>query len=335
MRVLVIGLGSMGKRRVRNMQAIGGFDICGFDPRADRREESQAKYGIQTFSSFEEAVAEPFGAFVISVAPDKHHIYMKEAIRRSTSFFVEASVVDTDMEVIIRDASAAGIVAAPSSTMYFHPAIRKITEMVRDGILGTLSSVMYHSGQYLPDWHTYEKVSDFYVSNKATGGAREIVPFELTWLVQTFGWPHNVSGVYRKTIQIDGAPDIDDVYMGIFDYKNFMLNLTVDVVSRNATRRLLINGGDAQLRWDWNDQFISIYKNGEETRVAFEMIGAAEGYHKNITEQMYIDEMQAFFNAVVNKRSPFVNDLTSDHRVLKLLYALEESADSGRMVTLA
>src|SRR3546814_6666101 len=54
MKFLVIGLGSMGKRRVRNLRALGEQCVAGFDPRVDRREEAESKYGIATFPSFNE-----------------------------------------------------------------------------------------------------------------------------------------------------------------------------------------------------------------------------------------------------------------------------------------
>ena len=43
MKFLIVGLGSMGKRRVRNLQRLGMTDITGFDPRADRRDEAAGK----------------------------------------------------------------------------------------------------------------------------------------------------------------------------------------------------------------------------------------------------------------------------------------------------
>jgi len=52
MRCLVTGLGSMGKRRIRNLESIGGITMAGLDRRADRREEASARYGIQTFDDF-------------------------------------------------------------------------------------------------------------------------------------------------------------------------------------------------------------------------------------------------------------------------------------------
>jgi predicted dehydrogenase len=53
--VLVIGLGSMGKRRIRNMQALGFTHIFGFDKREDRAKEAASLYKISTFTDFDEA----------------------------------------------------------------------------------------------------------------------------------------------------------------------------------------------------------------------------------------------------------------------------------------
>ena len=70
MKFLVVGLGSMGKRRVRNLQALGHKDIAGFDPRADRREEGASRYGIKTFDTYNKALAEfQPDALVISTGP--------------------------------------------------------------------------------------------------------------------------------------------------------------------------------------------------------------------------------------------------------------------------
>ena len=93
-------------------------------------------------------------------------------------------------------------------------------------------------------------MSEYYVSNPATGGAREIVPFELTWITDIFGMPHKVFGNVRRTIRIPGAEKIDDTYNFLLDYGDLLATITIDVVSRSATRRLTINGDARQLRWD-------------------------------------------------------------------------------------
>ncbi len=332
--VLVIGLGSMGKRRIRNLQTLGLSNIFGFDKREDRTKEAKSLYKINCFTDFEEAVKKSSAkAFVISLPPDIHHIYMKKAIELNISFFVEASVVDTDMNEIIAQAKKKNVFAAPSSTMYFHPAIQKIFQLVKSNYLGDVSNVLYHMGNYLPDWHSYENVSEFYVSKKETGGAREIVPFELTWITKLFGLPKQIASTVKKTIEIEGASQIDDTYNSILDYGKFAIMLTVDVVTRHSTRRLLINGSLRQLEWDWNANAIKVFHHDKQEWETFtyETLSAAGGYNKNITEQMYIDEMNAFLKGIESP-STYVNTLEEDHKVLKLLYMMEKSYAEKKFV---
>lgn len=334
MKFLVVGLGSMGKRRVRCLQSLGYKNIIGFDLRQDRRDETLQKYGIRTYGDFFKAIDE-FNpdAFIISVPPHIHHEYIKLAIKNNKHFFVEASVVDTDMDEIKRNLRDVSIVAAPSLTMAFHPAIKQIIAIIKSGDLGTISNVIFHSGQYLPDWHTYEKVSDYYVSNPATGGAREIVPFELSWITQILGFPKRVCGNVRKTINIEGAEKIDDTYNFLFDYDNSLAVITIDVVSRSATRRLLINGNQKQLIWDWNQKNIQIYdaKIDKWQILEYQMSKAESGYNQNIGENMYIDELKDFIEAIDSKK-PFINTMENDHNVLKLLYAIEESDKTKKYI---
>jgi len=247
-------------------------------------------------------------------------------IDSSVPFFVEASVVDEGLADVIQIVDDRRLLAAPSTTLHFHPAIREVHRIVRSGQLGKLSNVMLHSGQYLPDWHSHEDVSDYYVSDRETGGAREIVPFEMTWFTELFGMPRRVTANHRKTIDIAGAERIDDTYNCLLDYGDFLSVFTVDVVSRHATRRLVINGSQQQLVWSWDEPAIRIFDgpSGEWQNTKYEMDTSAPGYNKHIGENMYIDETAAFLNAV-RGLTPFPNTLAKDHAVLKLLYSLERA----------
>jgi predicted dehydrogenase len=334
-KVLVIGLGSMGKRRIRNLQFLGVKQIFGFDVREDRRKEVENFYGLQTFSSFELAIEYcEFDAWIISVPPHIHHKYMLNAIYNSVPSFVEASVLSEGLLELIELSKNKKVFIAPSFTLGFHPAIKQISEFLSNGILGKISNIIYHSGQYLPDWHSYEKVSEFYVSNPLTGGAREIVPFELTWICSLFGFPNSVVSINKKTIEIEGASDIDDTYNCLMEFSDFLLNMTVDVVSRKAKRNLIINGDLGQLEWNWDKNEIIIYKNElERERFTFDVMDAHSGYNKNITEEIYIEEIQSFLLAAFNGKS-YPNNLENDLRILRILEALEQSYSTKAFVTL-
>ena len=333
---LVIGLGSMGKRRIRNLKSLGYNNIIGFDKRLDRIKEAKDLYAIGAFEDINEIIEKfKIESFVISVPPDAHHLYMKLAISLNIPAFIEASVLDTDLDSIISESKKKNILLAPSCTLLYHPAIKKISEIIKSKELGNISNYLYHSGQYLPDWHNYENVSEYYVSKKETGGGREIVPFELTWITILLGLPKRVVGFFKKTIEIEGATNIDDTYNLLMDYGNNIFNLSVDVVSRYATRRLVINGDKKQLYWNWDENVIKIFDptNHVWESQNYEIAASQNGYNKNITEQMYIDEIASFISAI-KKETVFPNSLEHDKAVLNLLYSVEKSDISNNIITL-
>ena len=58
MKFLIIGLGSMGKRRARCLKTLKYKQIAGFDLRNDRRDEAEQKYGIKTFDNVEKDITQ-------------------------------------------------------------------------------------------------------------------------------------------------------------------------------------------------------------------------------------------------------------------------------------
>jgi predicted dehydrogenase len=322
MRFFIGGLGSMGKRRIRNLQALGFHDIIGFDIRADRNREAKKKYHIQIWETYQDIDYESFDAMIISVPPDVHNKYLKQAIRHKKPAFVEASVILSGLKDLNTQAKQRKVPIAPSCTLKFHPAVKIIKEIVQNKKYGKITNFVYHSGQYLPDWHPWERVTDYYVSKKATGGGREIVPFELTWITDIVGFPRRITGFYGKTMNV-GA-NIDDSYVISLDFNKKYGLLLVDVVSRYATRRLTMNFEKGQLLWNWDDPCIRFYDVDKNIwdQFQYQQGKSVEGYNRNIIEEMYIEEIQAFIN-LVRGTGDFPNSLDDDIRVLEQLYKME------------
>jgi predicted dehydrogenase len=322
----------MGKRRIRCLQALGIRDIDAFDIREDRRNETTQKYGVTALNKLPDAEQWNYDIAIISLPPQLHFQCMEMCIERKTHFFVEASVLDEGLAELGRKAKSLKVVAAPSATLLFHPAIQGIISAVKGGKIGSISHFMYQSGQYLPDWHPYEPVADYYVSNKQTGGAREIVPFEMTWLVQCFGWPREVFASVEKTIEIPGAPEIDDTYSLLMKFAGFSGSLVVDVVARAATRRMIINGSEGQIRWDWDDDHIKLFTTqaGKWENLSYEKGKSESGYNANISESMYVDEICEFIAAT--QGGEYRNNLADDAAVLSILFASETASAEGRKV---
>jgi predicted dehydrogenase len=323
-KALVIGLGSMGRRRVRCLRTLGVQAIAGYDPRADRRAQAGQECGIEVRESLAAEDLSAFDVVVISTPPDQHHTAIAWSVAAVKPCFVEASVIRDPLPALAAQAAQRGVLVAPSCTLRFHSAIREITQIVRSRRYGKVCNFSYHCGQYLPDWHPWEQVSDYYVSNPATGGAREIVPFELTWMVDAFGWPEQVQGLKMRTADV-GAP-IDDTYAALLRFDGFVGSLVVDVVARQAVRKLTLNFEQASLAWDWDSGVVRVWEAdpGRLVELHQPRSSAHAGYHQNIGEAMYIAEVDAFL-AAAQGRGTFPHSLQDDIRVLGLLEQIEAS----------
>jgi predicted dehydrogenase len=327
MKFLVIGLGSMGKRRIRNLQCLGIKNIAGFDTRTDRIEEAAEKYGVSTYSSLESAI-EDFdpNIFIISTPPDCHLRYANLAVDFGIDCFIEASVVGAEeIRNLAKKSLEKGVIIAPSCTMQYYPGPKKIKQIINEGLIGSPLYIQYHSGQYLEDWHPWERIEDFYVSKRETGAAREIVPFELTWLNDIFGDCKPLSCCKKKLSSMN--VDIDDIYLCLLEYDSgAILNLTVEVLSRPIlTREMRVVGENGEVIFSADSNSIR-YINTNLTKwveINLEVGKIEEGYVN--PENPYIEEMKDFLDAVNSRDiNNFPNNLIKDACILELLTGLEK-----------
>ena len=328
MKFLIVGLGSMGKRRIRNLNALGYKEIAGYDPRIDRRDEASDKYNIITYDNYESALSEfKPNILIISTSPSLHMDYAIPAAEMNLHCFIEASVVEENKieELSKKLESLKQLVISPSCTMRYHPLPVIIRELLRKEHIGKPLSFNYITGQYLPDWHPWEDINEFYVSKRETGGAREIVPFELTWLNEIFGDPIPLGCVKDKLSDMDA--DIDDIYLFTLRYpKNILGSISIEVLSRpTATREIYITGTHGKISYNSSDEFVKYIKVGDKkwSEVALDHGPIEPGYVN--PEEPYISEIKDFLNAVkTSDRFAFPNTLEKDVKILKLLTNLEE-----------
>lgn len=330
MKVLVIGLGSMGKRRVRNLIALGGNEIAGFDLREDRCKEAHEKYGIMLFSDIESALKNfrP-EVLVISTSPAHHMEYAWMGFELGLPCFIEASVVEADRILQLHLISEQSkVLIAPSCTMRHFPGPKKVKELIGQGMIGKPLNINYQTGQYLPDWHPWEKIENFYVSERETGAGREIVPFELTWLNDIFGEPVPLACVKSKLTDINA--DIDDIYHCLLRYPEGVLaNITVEVISRpQPTREMRVLGSKGEIVFSADENCVRYCNTDKSDWVKFDLDGGTcEAGYLN-PEEPYIAEMRDFLNAVLqDNKKLYANTLLDDYRLLQTLGELEELSE--------
>ena len=182
MKFLVIGLGSMGKRRIRNLFKNNQNNVIGFDIRKDRNEEVEKLYAIKTFDSIDSAMNQNPDVLIISCPPNKHVEYAKYAIENNIHFFSEVNIDKKDKILdLMKKIRNSKIIGVPSCTMRFHPCVKIVKELIDNSTIGKPLLLTYHSGSNLEDWHPWETINDYYVAKKETGGGRDQIMFELEY----------------------------------------------------------------------------------------------------------------------------------------------------------
>jgi len=326
LKVLQVGLGSMGKRRIRNLIAnnISVDNIRGFDTDKQKVNEVKKIYGVDSYNNFQKAI-ENFSpdVFIISTPPNKHKEYFLYAAKNKKHFFVEVGTSGDGYKelMMLLDNS---FVAAPSCTFQYHPAVKKIKNIVDSKKIGKVLAYNYHLGQYLPDWHPWEDYRQVYFSKKETGACREMFPYELKWLNMIVNSEVKlVKGIIRKISDLDMTAD--DFYSAIVEYKNKVIgNLVIDVISRTPKRTLRLIGTEGILEWEWLDDLIKVYssKNKEWINIALTRGEQQDGYVA--TEDMYHEEIKDFLDTIRENKN-FHYTFQDDLKVLKVLESLESN----------
>lgn len=333
MRLGVIGLGSMGKRRVRDLAALG-HEVAGFDIREDRNAEAAGRFGIPTVSSFERLRGLGVEAIAISTPPDQHLSYYEACFDASLPFFSEANILTPTAEWFAQREARAGVRSYSSCTMRMHPLVAALrTELAAGG--AAVLSVQAHYASYLPLWHPWERYTDFYAGrSKKTSAARETVPFEADWLSWILGPVAEVSGSAERRAQWDS--DIDDTYMLLLRFESGVCaSLNVEMAQVSPSRGVRVACAGRSYELDLTAHQLRRYDLESDSWRILKPAGtpALGAFHY---EQIYRAEMEAFTAALSDGTADaaYPKRWSEDRHASTVLYAAEESARTRRWTSI-
>ncbi|MBR2504117.1 MAG: Gfo/Idh/MocA family oxidoreductase [Oscillospiraceae bacterium] len=304
MKALIVGLGSMGKRRIRLLKGIDpSIEIIGVDTWDERRAQVE-EMGHKTFTSIAEAAQEKPDVAFVCTAPLSHYAILKELLTYKINSFTELNLVKDGYEELMALAKANDTVLFLSSTMLYRGEINFILDEVKK--YDKPVSYIYHIGQYLPDWHPWESYKNFFVGNKRTNGCREIFGIEMPWLIEAFGKVTDVYSVSNKVTDLD--IDFDDRYFVTLTHESGARGvLSVDVVCPKAVRNLEVYGEGLHLFWEGNPKALWKFNNDTKEKEfinTYESFEHDSRYSDNIVENAYVDEMQNFLAVVKGTEQP-------------------------------
>ena len=313
MNIVVIGLGSMGKRRIRLLKQyierevanVDNWKIIGVDSNGERCGESNEMYGISTYTSLEAALdAETVDCVVISTSPHTHAGIIKECLENRLHVFTEINLLADGYEEIIALAKAENKVLFLSSTFIYRKEMEFIKKAVQEKEFSGL--YRYHIGQYLPEWHPWESYKNFFVGRKDTNGCREIFAIELPWIVDVFGEIKAVHSIHKKVSDLE--IDYDDSYQVLIEHESGVIgNMSVDIVTPKAGRELEIWSEGFHISWKGTPDTLTRFNRdtgATENIFLYAQIEHKEGYNQFVVENAYYDELINFIHSIEKKEEP-------------------------------
>lgn len=301
--LMVVGLGSMGKRRLRLLKMIcSNLHLCGVDGDECRRHTVKEDFDIPTYADINQAIQnEKPEAAIVSTPPLTHASIIKICLEKNLHVFSELNLVADGYEENIALANSMHRTLFLSSTFLYRKEVGYIIEQVKrhNGFL----NYRYHIGQYLPDWHPWEEYTKCFFSDNRTNGCRELFAIELPWLCAAFGPIASVQVIHRK--QSNLCIDYDDSFMILVSHSTGHIgSLCVDVVSRRAVRQFELYGENLYLTWDGQPDSLHMWDIKKEmaTQVAlYEKVDHQEKYADFIVENAYMEELNTFIGQISGK----------------------------------
>lgn len=266
MKVLILGLGSIGRRHARCFRSLGVDAVAGFDPSEERRLQFSGELdGAATFSTEELGLGwNP--DLVVVASPNAFHIRQAHLVASAGKPMLIEKPLGTDLieaEKLSQVIENKQLYSHVGSNWKFHPAFTTMKEWLREGRLGIVTGVQVLAGQWLPDWHPWEDYRRMYAARAELGGGAIFDTHELDYLMWLLGPVSAFCGFKTNS----GALEIDteDVAACMLRFENGALGvLLTDYIQRVPRRRYHISGSQGTMEWDFVDGFLTLYRSGQD-----------------------------------------------------------------------
>jgi predicted dehydrogenase len=344
MKTLIVGLGGIGQRHLRNLRMLQGnaMEIIAYDPRSvppvltdtlkvEEGANLEEKYGLRIFPDLEQALSEkPDVAFICN--PTSLHI--PAAIRSARSgchLFIEKPLSHNleQVDELVSLVENGNLQAVIGYQMRFHPCLKRLSELVQGKTVGRILSVRAEIGEYMPGWHTYEDYRQMYASRQDLGGGVILSQIhEFDYLYWLFGLPRSIytRGGHLSSLEIDVEDTADTLMECLQDGRPLPITLHQDYIQRPLSRFCEVFGEAGKIRMDLRSLSVDVFDGtGKQVEAS-----SYEGFQRN---QLFLDELNCFLDGLQGKQTHSVS-LRDGIQSLKMALAARESLASGKVVEL-
>jgi len=324
---LIVGLGSIGRRHLRNLLALGQEDIRLYRTHQSTLPDDElAPFPVET--DLNQALAHKPDAVIVANPTALHLEAAIPAAQAGCHLLIEKPVAAKlgqrvyDLQWAV---DRAGVETLVGFQFRFHPVLTKIKAVLDAGAIGRPLTFCAHWGEYLPTWHPWEDYRLSYAARKALGGGVvNTLCHPLDYVRWLFG---EVLSLFAYTDQVsDLELDVEDVAEITLKFISGVVgSVHLDYLQQPSAHWLEINGSKGYIRWDNATGIAKVYF-AEMDR--WEQIEPPAGFTRN---DLFLAEIQHFM-AIINEKSPSRCSLADGIQSLLLTTAIHESADMGVMV---
>ncbi len=338
--MLVLGLGAIGQRHVRNLRHLLGekVEFTAFRVRRDpavltdtlavlRVDGLEENYHIRTVASLDAGLAERPDVVLVCNPTSLHLIAATAAARAGCHLFIEKPLADSwaGIDELIATVDAQPTVALVAYQWRFHPLLARVHDLLVHASLGRILAVRAECGDYLPGWHPYEDYRRMYAARRDQGGGVILAQIhEMDYLYWFFGRPTRVMamGGQRSSLELD----VEDTASILMDFHGLPVHVQLDYLQRPPRRSLHIIGDGGSIVADLLAPRLQVYRDGE--------LVEEQTFAGFTRSDMFLAEMQHFLRCVAGEDVPAVS-LRDGSQSLAMALAARESLASGNVVMLA
>lgn len=328
-RILIVGLGSIGKRHLRlARKLLPQAEIAVFRHKIDLVVPEGADH---IFSNMSEILVFAPKLAVIASPATFHLSTAMQLAEAGVHLLIEKplSATSEGVKELLETCEKVNTVLAIGYNLRFLQSLQKFKTMLDSQVIGSVWSVRSEIGQYLPSWRPdsdYRKgVSAQYVLG---GGVLLELSHEIDYLRWIFGEVDWVQAILTQ--QSDLEIDVEDTAHLLLGFdahgteRRLLASVNLDFIRQDATRLCTAIGKLGSLRWNGITGTVELWKLGDKS---WEEVFK----HQPSRDESYTAEWQNVISCVEHGTKPLITGIDG-LKVLEVIEALRLSAKAKRQI---
>lgn len=330
-RLLVVGLGSIGKRHARLVrEMVPDVQIVALRHKTSGDKNESGVDACVT--SIADALQLHPQAAVIANPASFHLDAALPLARAGVHLLVEKPISSTTQRVaeLIEVCRAQNVTLMTGYNMRFLPSLQKFREFLKAKRVGRVLSVRAEVGQFLPLWRPGSDYRKNVSAHAALGGGALLeLSHEIDYLRWLFGEVEWVSAIQRKQSNLE--IDVEDTAHLVLGFARetgaapLIATLNMDFIRHDTTRCCTVIGEAGSLRWNALTGIVEIFEPGGNAWQSLFM-------HPHQRDDSYLAEWRHFLDCMAGGGSPLI----SGHdglAVLQIIEAARHSSTAGSITS--